>query len=320
MTNIQIFIHGIYPRSQNLVQVSRDVERGRYSPILLDQQRKKDLEFLLKIQKSYDFDHYEDGKLTWQDCFRPIIEATKGIEAGPLTRFFDNNCFYRQPIIFSKIQIDLKKLDKFFPEIKPHKKWKVTLPSPFLFAKLSYDKKTDKFEQTLNNLTELTAKIIDYLSLKNVEIIQLNEPYIPYLQVEKKELQLYKKTLNVLNQYKHKSRLGVHFYFGDAKNAIKTLINDSQVDIVGIDFYKTDLTDLPSNVPFDIIAGVIDGQNSLFEDKKTLISFLKKAQKKLSPRNLYIANNSDLELLPESVAREKLKIISNLRVLLNKKT
>jgi len=179
-TNIKAYIHGKYPRSAELVEISRDVDRKRRKPSELAKQYKTDLKNLLQAQKKSKLDYLTDGALPWQDIFRPIIETADGFTTGPLTRWFDNNCFFRQPIITSKLNINIKKLDQWFTTIIPKTKWQVTLPSPFTFAKLIEDTTTKNFTESLEKITDLLISIIKYLDKKGVAIIQLNETYLPY--------------------------------------------------------------------------------------------------------------------------------------------
>ncbi len=311
-TIIAGFIHGKFPRSADLVEISRDVDRKRRKPSDLKKQYKTDLVELLKAQKTAPLDFVSDGKLPWQDIFRPIVQTSKGFTTGPLTRWFDNNCFFRQPIITGKISVDVKELAPSFAKISPSKQWHVTLPSPFTFAKLSDDTTTKNFAETLEHITDLLITIIKDLDKKGVAIIQLNEPYIPYVQPSQKELELFKKSIAKMYGVKLKAKLAIHFYFGDAKNILELLAKEKIADIVGIDFYKTNLSDIPANFPYDIIAGVFDGRNSLLEKEIVLKKFIKQIIKKQKPNTVYISNSSDLELLPEPVAKEKIKILRKL--------
>lgn len=313
MTKVASFIHGIYPRSEELVSVSRDLERKRKTQTDLQKQRKKDSLELLTLQKKADFAFIEDGKLSWQDIFRPIIESTQGLSVGPLTRWFDNNSFYRQPIITGTLKLSPAKIDAHFLTITPTKKWKVTLPSPYTFAILSQDKTTESFEETLTTITALLSKLVAILEKKGVSVIQFNEPYIPYFQSKKSEIKLLEQSLTTISQARKKAKLALHFSFGDAAPILLALGKHIPVDIVGIDFYKTDIASLPVNVSYDIIAGIIDGRNSLLEKETVLVSFIKKVLKTMNPPTLYVANNSDLELLPEPVAKQKLQILENLQ-------
>ncbi|MCL5435263.1 MAG: hypothetical protein M1405_02635 [Patescibacteria group bacterium] len=307
MTKIKTFIHGVYPRSEILAQTTRDVERKRLSKEKLWQQLKNDFNRLYKLQKNYNLDYFEDGKLNWQDIFRPIIESTKGLEVGPLTRWFDNNCFYRQPVINAKLRLDEKKIAKFFPKPRTGK-WKVTLLSPYAFAMLTKDTNSS-FAEKLDKLTKLTAELIKYLDERGANIIQLNEPCIPYYKATKKEIDVFAKSIEILKKTTKNSKLAVYFYFGDSSLAVKTLNRDNLVDIVGVDFFKTDLSSLPKKLKFDFIAGVLDGRNSLVENEEALKKFIKEIIKYLKPEVLYISNSSELDLLPEPVARKKVELL-----------
>lgn len=315
MNKIGCFINGIYPRSGQLAQASRDVDRKRLKIKDLKVRRQADLSDLIALQKSYSFDYLEDGKLSWQDIFRPIVEVTDGMEVGALTRWFDNNSFFRQPIIGNKIHLDTKKLDSYFPFIAPGKKWKVTLPSPFTFARLASSTFNDSFEKRLGQTTDIIASIIKYLEKKGVSCIQLNEPCMPYLGTTKKEIVELLKSLSIIKKVRKNLKLAVHFYFGDAGPIISALNRTNLVDIVGIDFYKTDLTQLPKNINLEVIAGIIDGRNSLMESKSSSKQLVSQIIKRLNPPVLYLSNNSDLEFLPEPVAKEKLKLLAELKTI-----
>ena len=94
---MQAFAPGIYPRSEELVQATRDLDRGRTSQEAVDAQVERDLAELVSVQQSAGIDLLADGMLRWQDVFRPLVEAADGLEKGALTRFLDTNTFYRAP-------------------------------------------------------------------------------------------------------------------------------------------------------------------------------------------------------------------------------
>lgn len=310
MTRISAFIHGVYPRSEALAKITRDLDRGRAKE--KDYRRKLDLDFnnLLRAQKLSRLDYFEDGKLSWQDIFRPFIEATSGMEAGSLCRWFDNNTFYRQPVIKKKLKLNEVKLVEFFPQIS--KNWKVTLPSPFTFARLTLDETNSNFEKTLAEITELFISVQDFLKKEGVSYIQFNEPYLVYHKAAESDIKLFNKSIKKLQKGRNGIKLGIQFYFGDASKIINKL-DSADFDSVGIDFYKTSLAKLPKKVSMNIACGVIDGRNSLIEDPKVLIKFIEAASSHLAPETLYITNNSDLELLPQIVAEKKLKVLGKVR-------
>lgn len=312
MSRIKSFIYGIYPRSNTLAQLTRDVGRKRATREQLEKQQEADFNGLLALQNEQGFTYIEDGKLPWQDIFRPLVEATNGLTVGPLTRWFDNNSFFRQPIINGKLTLDAKKLDSYFPTITPTSAWKVMLPSPFLFAKLSHGNGFS-FEEKLNQTTKIINILIDSLEKKGVTFVQLNEPAIPYYGVAKKEISLFLKSLETIKQSNKKIKIAVHFYFGDCAPIVSAINNTAVVDVVGIDFYKTSLSSLPKNISFNLIIGIIETRNSLIEKESTLKTFVNKLRKTYTSQAIYLTHNSELELLPQAVAKEKVRLLGRIQ-------
>src|SRR5206468_6433805 len=97
VADLQAFAPGIYPRSEALVQATRDLDRGRTTQKAVEEQVERDLAELVSVQQAAGLDLLTDGMLRWQDHFRPLLEAAEGIEPGALTRFLDTNTFYRAP-------------------------------------------------------------------------------------------------------------------------------------------------------------------------------------------------------------------------------
>ncbi|HSA83889.1 MAG TPA: hypothetical protein VLF20_03305 [Patescibacteria group bacterium] len=311
MAKIQTFIHGVYPRSNPLAQVTREVDRNRKTQTDLKKQQLVDIAAVLKVQKEANVAFVEDGKLQWQDIFRPLVEATKGFEVGPLTRWFDNNTFYRQPIIVGKLRLDAKKLDTFLGDL-PKGKGKVTLPSPFFFAKVTEDRTTKSFEKTLSAITALYTDVVSYLVKKKIAVIQFNEPYIPYHNIKKAEIALLAKSLATLKKVKGDTLFAVQGYFGDTAPLVAGLSGNKAVDLLGVDFVYTQLASLPKKFSHGLIAGIVEGRNSLLEDKKALVAFVEKVAKYFPKTDIYLSNNSDLDLLPETVAKEKVQLLGEI--------
>lgn len=318
MAAIKSYIHGIYPRSNDLIQTSRELirKKKKESDYLL--QLKKDISNLQKIQKSNNLDYFEDGKLNWHDNFRPIVESVSGFKIGALTRWFDNNCFFRQPVATGKLKLEKNNLEKLFVKITPKNKWKVTLPSPFTFASLSLNETGTAFENLLDQITDIISEIIGYLDKKGVNFVQLNEPFLPYQGAGNKDMLLFNKMIKKLESKKGKLTIALHFYFGDAGPILKKLDANKLIDIIGIDFYKTALTSIPKNFNYALAAGIVDGRNSLLEDQKTLKKFINDAIDYLKLEEIYLTNNSDLDLLPESIAAKKIEILSGVKNSFNK--
>src|SRR5919197_2706023 len=130
---LEAFAPGTYPRSDALVQATRDLDRGRTTQEAVDEQVERDLAELVSAQQAAGLDLLADGKLRWQDHFRPLLEATDGLATGALTRFLDTNTFYRAPEAAGDSPALPKPLGaEYVPPLDGPKL--VTLPSPFAFS------------------------------------------------------------------------------------------------------------------------------------------------------------------------------------------
>ena len=132
---MQAFAPGIYPRSEQLVQATRDLDRGRTPQQAVDERVEGDLAELVSVQQQAGLDLLTDGMLRWQDLFRPLLEASEGLETGALTRFLDTNTFYRAPHATTAAPKLAGSLDERYVAPLPGPRL-VTLPSPFALAAL----------------------------------------------------------------------------------------------------------------------------------------------------------------------------------------
>src|ERR671912_2996367 len=96
---IKAYAPGIYARSEELVQATRDLDRGRTAEEAVEEQRLADVRAFVEIQREAGLDYFSDGLLNWQDIFRPFDERAEGLRPGPLTRFLNTNTFYRAPAV-----------------------------------------------------------------------------------------------------------------------------------------------------------------------------------------------------------------------------
>lgn len=287
---------GIFARSPELIRATREFDRGRCTKEELEKIRKKEVEKLVECQK--EFEYITDGKLLWQDLLRPFMLA-RGIEEGPLTRFFKTNTFYRKPIIKGKIEFDPSLIEKFFYLPLIHERKKVSLPGPIAFLSLSEDRyKRDSLLQ----IAELLKAVSEWLEKKEVALIEFLEPGITLSG----ELRLFKKAYEVITE-NLKVDTSIHTYFTDFSKIIELL--DFPVDGIGIDFIATSLDDLKFTTQKRIGIGCIDSQNSLLEEEKEVVDFARNVIKKLKLKSFYLSPNCDFDFLPYSVAIEKLKVL-----------
>jgi 5-methyltetrahydropteroyltriglutamate--homocysteine methyltransferase len=287
--HLQAFAPGIYPRSEALVQATRDLDRGRTSPEAVDEQVERDLAELVSVQQSAGIDLLADGMLRWQDVFRPIVEAADGLDKGALTRFLDTNTFYRAP----SAVVDAPKLSQplnggyISPLPGPRL---VTLPSPFA---LSHGTGVDA-----STLAEGVLK--PQIDALDAELVVLEEPFLA--RAENGGLD---DLAGALEKLGGGPKLALWVTFGSADQLFEQGLADLPVDAIGIDFYATRAGSVPEGFGKALLAGVLDARSSVPEEPSEIASFAGQLRER-GVEEIALVPNGDLQYVSEAVAREKL--------------
>jgi 5-methyltetrahydropteroyltriglutamate--homocysteine methyltransferase len=285
---LQALCPGIYPRSEALVQATRDLDRGRTTIEAVDRHVEADLEQLVAVQGEAGFDLLADGMLRWQDLFRPLVEATEGLEPGPLTRFLDTNTFYRAPRAAGEPRL-ARPLDERYLAPLPGPRL-VTLPSPYAFALGSGASARALADGVLKpQLEALPAE---------VELVVLSEPFLG--REGDRALDQLADALSALAD----DRLVLQLPFCDAGPLLVRGLGDLPVAGVGIDFYATSVDTVPDGFDKLLLAGVVDTRSSLLEDPQELAAFTAGLERRVE--RVALVPNGDLQFVSEPVAREKL--------------
>ena len=311
---VEAHLTGVFPRSEKLIATTRAALRGNSPQADVDQILQEDVKSLILLQDELELDALVDGQLNWQDLFRPFTKILTGIEPRGLTRWFDNNTFYRKPLITEKIAFKGNGLQEYFRvDLLPkHRHRKAILPGPFTFALLSDNKAYQSLPDLVDDLARCLKGVVKALQGLGYEYFQFNEPSICAPNRTSSELETVKRAFETCAAGKSL----IQTYFGDASRVLDTLL-DCPVDAIGVDFYSTPLESL-KEYDFDKIlgCGCIDGRNSLLESPSELKKIIVKLREDLEPTNIYLTPNSDLEFLPRSVAEKKVRLLSETRRLL----
>lgn len=279
---------GIYPRSEELVQATRDLDRGRTTPAAVDELVERDLGRLLATQGEARFDLVADGMLHWQDLFRPLVEAAQGLEPGPLTRFLDTNTFFRAPRASGEPRLQ-SPLDERYLAPLPGRRL-VTLPSPYALARESGAEPRALAVGILQPQLDALAP--------DVELVVLAEPFLG--READPALDSLADGLAALTD----DRCVLQLPFCDAGPLFERGLAGLPVAGLGIDFYATSAGAVPDGYGGLLLAGVVDARSSLLEDPRELAAFAAELERRVE--RVALAPNGDLQFVSEPIAREKL--------------
>jgi 5-methyltetrahydropteroyltriglutamate--homocysteine methyltransferase len=282
MQQLQAFAPGIYPRSEALVQATRDLDRGRTTQEAVEQQVERDFAELVSAQQAAGVDLLADGMLRWQDHFRPLLEAADGLETGALTRFLDTNTFYRAPKATGEPRLSQPLGERYVAPLPGPRL--VTLPSPYALAHGT--------EVSPRTMAENVLKpALDGL---DAELVVLAEPFLGSDGLD--------DLAEALEALSGGPKLALWLEFGDAKPALAQGAAELPVDGIGIDFYATHLDDVPKGFDKLLLAGVIDARSSVPEEPREIAAFVER----LDVERIALVPNGDLQYVSQPVAQEKL--------------
>jgi len=307
---------GIYPRSEQLIELTRSYDRAKTDLDTVRKQIEQDTQELVKLQVDSGFETFSDGAFAWQDQLRPIVESLDGVTTGTrYDRWFDTNTFYKKPTISGKIGVHAFEPKKFIrTDLLPRTKgWKVTLPGPYTFSELSENLHYPSQSDLLHAIASAEHEIIKKLKDAGVSRFQLSEPclvYRPYREqaLGKAELDsalaAIQKTVEGIQ-----AKFSVHTYFGDATTILPSLLK-LPIDTVGFDLFETDYSQLKFETTKKLALGIIDGRESNAESPKWIAETATRVSKHITDGDLVLAPNSDLKFVPRKVADVKARALA----------
>ena len=224
---------GIYPRNEKLIESTRSYDKT------LEKQFKKEKSRLLKIQSNNKLDYISDPLIDWDDNLRPFTDNLRGIEKGPLTRYYENNTFYRQPIIKSKLGTtgNILKNNVCFDLFTSKSKVKIDILDPFTFYDLSANEFYKSEEEAVNAFAEIIKKELNSIK-RNVQLIQFNSPSLARIE-DIDRLNMVKKAMEKIVKGLD-TKTCLNLWGSDISNTLEKF-QEFPVDIIGIDFTSSNV-------------------------------------------------------------------------------
>ena len=288
-----------------MVAATRGLERGRVSQAAVDDAFAQDLQDFIHVQQDARLDYFSDGLLRWPDIFRPLVEASSGLTAHSLVRWFDNNAFYRAPEPSGSLA-PIAVPEAIVPEVSLPRPRVATLPSPYLFSRAAIgvaDRNTFMLELAWAVLRPAVERLVD----EGCELIHLQEPWLAYHGIAEVDWAPLQEALESLRGGTP-ARIVLFVYFGDAGPHLARL-RRLPVDAIGVDLVETDVAELGSDWDTGLVAGCLNGRSSLLEPVDDTVDLIRHLARVVKPPTLYVTSNSDLELLPTAVAQKKVLLL-----------
>lgn len=250
-----------------------------------------------------------DGQIRWDDIVTPFASRTEGFEIGGLIRWFDNNVYYRKPVVVSQIKWQQSATASHFrfAASGAGQSIKAVLPSPYSFARLSEDR-------YYHNLDRLVADLADLLHSETRSLVEAGATQIqfdePCLQCHPEHLTLAADALNAVVK-DLQAEFWLCFYFGKI-DSIVPYIHRFPVKVVAVDCVSQ-----ASNFDFlmklgegvNPCFGLLDARNVKMEDFTLLNQKYARIAGKFP--DAYISPSCGLEFLPHGYALDKIRLLGS---------
>jgi len=247
-----------------------------------------------------------DGQIRWDDLLSPFARTWSGVQPGPLERFYDNNTYYRQPVIEGRIDTDGRSLVRDYTLARGVAKTtlKAAMPGPLTFATLAArDDHYRSLEDRVLAVADAAAKEIAGLKAAGATMIDIEDPAVV---ASPKNIELAREAYGRFADPDLALTLVTYFFPPDA---VLESLASFPVAAVAIDLRSRDTTAFERLDAFrtqDVVAGVVDARNTRLETADEVARYAERALRLIPEERLVLATTTSLEYLPRDVARAKL--------------
>ena len=262
---------------------------------------------VLKEQEQAGVDLLTDGQIRWEDLVTPIARRLEGFEINGLSRWFDNNVYYRRPILHkAPVRKGPILVDEYrFAKERSSRPVKAVLPGPYTFAVVSEDRHYKKLRPFVMKLAEILNEEAKALAQAGAPFIQCDEPALGF---GKPDMKLVVEALGVVTKGV-KAKTAVYTYFGSLNGAFEPLLR-AKVDVIGIDVVsdpKAVSVLKRAKITKELALGCLDARNTKLESVNELHALFNVVKKRVPLDRLYVNPNCGLEFLPHTQALAKVQ-------------
>lgn len=272
-------------------------------------------EEVLELQHESGLDRIGEGQLRWDDMLSHCLAVHEVVETGGLRRYFDNNNFYREPIVRGPLTRDgdvpgeLEALARQAPE----ERRQLVLPGPHTLASLATDDYYDDHRAFREAIASFLAEELeDAPSCETCLILEpalaTDPPAAPDSALEAIEI------VAAAGHTAGSRDVLVHTYWGvPTPTCYEGLLEQSGIG-VGLDIVTAPSEAATLIEEYGVgnsqALGIVDGQNTRLETPTELETRLERLPAAIREADrTYFTTNTELFYLPSSSAAAKLDLL-----------
>ena len=294
------------PQAANLRRAISQFDTGQITREELDAVADEVTKEAIQEQVEAGIDLVTDGQIRWEDGQTYLARGIKGFSVKGLTRYFDTNTYFRQPIPEESLgwQGPITVNDfKFAQEASPRPP-KPVITGPFTLGYLSQQ----------GCYSDRATLVLDLAHILNQEALALQDAGATIIQFDEPAILKYKQGFSILREASDvltrglQVKTAIYTYFNDVSGIHQQLFQ-LPFQVFGLDFvmgranYEL-IRDLPPEK--ELSAGIMDARNTRMETVDDLVGSVRNISQYVSLDRLYINPSAGLEFLPRDAAQAKL--------------
>jgi 5-methyltetrahydropteroyltriglutamate--homocysteine methyltransferase len=322
--NFVVQNHSSYPRigdrpgQQRLRRAVAARERGEIDDAELQAAERAQTDEIVHEQEGAGIDVVTDGQIRWCDPISHVLRGFDGVRINGLLRFFDTNCYFRQPVISSGVRRrgPLLRDDFVMASTAAQRPVKPVLTGPYTLARHCV------IAGGYSSVAALAEALSTALVAEVQELVQAGARYIqidePAILSHPDDIRLLRQLLEPLWQARGAAQIVVATYFGDAE-PLYAQLNSLPADVLALDLtYSSRLAETiaATGASKRLALGVVDGRSTRIEDAAALARSVDAMLRHYVLDAVHLLPSCGLEYLPRARAHAKLQLLGRARSLL----
>ena len=266
---------------------------------------------MIDRQQTAGLDRIVEGQLRWDDMLAHPLCVHDNVETRGIVRYYDNNNFYREPVVRGDLTADGDVADELASASDVSQ---AVLPGPYSLAELATDEHYGDDAAFLDAVAEFLAGEVE--AFPAVETLFLLEPSLVTDAPGDGEDERASAAIDTVAAATD-ADVVVHTYWGSIPEKPYAHLMDADIDAIGFDFVSDHEGSVYNIQEYgtkeDVALGVVDGQNTLVEEPEEIAERIEWVQEQVPAEEfetVYATSNTELFYLPTNKAEAKLDALA----------
>ncbi|MFB6133523.1 MAG: 5-methyltetrahydropteroyltriglutamate--homocysteine methyltransferase [Halanaeroarchaeum sp.] len=271
---------------------------------------------LVRTQRDAGLDLIVEGHARWDDMLAHPLAVHDNVETGGIVRYYDNNNFYRDPVVRGDLDFDGDMAADLEAAASLTDDLQAVAPSPYSLAELATDEHYEDESVFFDAVTDFLAAEIEAFP-PAVETVFLLDPSLVTNPPGDDRVEHVSEGIDRVANAAD-ADVVLHPYWGALTERVHAHVLDADIDALGYDLVTDHEANLHNIAEYgtteDVALGVVDGQNTLVEDPETILERVEWIDQQTPSaqefETVYLTSNTELFYLPVNRFEAKLNALA----------